>query len=311
MRLPDATPLTAAEAALSVPPWTSNVTVTSVRTPIKEIVLYGPGVSVYAYECPGATSAACLVELNGPALESLLPTGPVSAEAATYDEIHVGYCAPGETGWISQITGTTTIGGTLYYTRTAGNLGTTGPAEPVSVPYSGCGTSFAIVPPLVIADTAPTTILLRLYFDIRDLAYAALTDPSTNNARGFHCTGPATTGFVCAAYTTITVVPGTALPSVERYRINESATIGLMFAAATDRFVGGYTRRFYVEDALWNPPYTPDGHFETFTSSGTGTYRLAQRLPGAIFPTFQRASHSSTVIDHDGHHNPYTAVRLP
>jgi hypothetical protein len=316
MRLPDvAAATTLHSAAASVPPWTSQVTVTSVRAPITEIVLRGPGVSVVLYDCPGATSADCLVELNSPALQNLVPTDPVSGEPGTYEDIEVGYCVPGETGWNAHLTGSTTIGGTTYYTRTIGNLSTSGPAQPVSLPYTGCGAAFAIEPPLVITDTAGIAVLLRLYFDIRDIAYAALTDATTNGARGFGCTGPASTGFVCAAYTTIIAIPGTALPTIERYRVNANVTIGLAFDAA-DRFVGGYNRRYYIEDAGYAPGIGGEGHYDIMTPSGPGTYRLTSSHGGNDFPAFQRASHSGTVSVPVGGPTPiitipYTAVRLP
>jgi hypothetical protein len=322
MRLPEPTVVAAGEAALSIPPWTSNVTLTSVRAPITEISITrasGAGPGIVVYDCPGSTASACMVELNGPALESLLPTSPVAVEPGTYEEIVVSHCLPGATGWTAQITGTAVLGGTTYYTRTAGNrLGTTGPAQPVTVSFDGCGLLSPILPPLVISDVADATILLRLYFDMRDLAWAALTDPSTQHLLLLPgCSGINPTGFICTAYTSVFAVPGTDVPVVERYRLNASATFGLVFEPGADRFVGGYIRRYYVEDAASvTGGFSPDGHFDIFTPNGTGTYRLAQSYPPHMESlAFQRATHSGTLTTEVGGPTPlvvpYTAVRLP
>lgn len=315
MRLPD---VTQASLAASVPPWTSNVTLTSVRSPITAIELRDGSRSIEVYRCSGFTADACLVELNGPALASLLPTGPVPAEPGTYNEVIVSYCASGATGWSARITGTAELAGATYYTRTAGNqLDSTGPAQPLMVSFNGCASIHPIVPPLVITEEATTTIALRLYFDMRDLAYAALNHATTNQLlASFSCSGPSTIGFVCAAYTTVFAVPGTAVPSVERYRVNANATFGLVFEPGTDRFVGGYVRRFYIEDAGFSPGFGPDGHFDILTSSGPGTFRLAQsHAPRLDLPLFERASHSATLSVDVGNPTPlvvsYTAVRLP
>ncbi len=316
MRLPDGAPLQAAQAAVAVPPWTSGVTLSSVRTPITGIAIHGPAVSTGLYTCPGTTASACLVELNGPALESLLPMGRSDVRLGTYDQVSVLYCAPGETGFSSQITGSATINGITFYTRTAGNqLGVTGPAQPLNISFTGCGSQFAIVPPLVVTDSL-TTILLRLYFDTRDLAFAARSDATTNNLlTGPGCSGPSSTGFICAAYTTIFAVPGTALPTVERYRVNTTVTIGLIFDG-TDRFVGGYNRRYYIEDTPYEPGLHGEGFYDILTPSGPGTYRLTTSHGGNDFPAFRRASHSGTVSVLVGGATPiitvpYTAVRLP
>lgn len=322
MRLPESSPLTFVQpAALAIPPWTSNVTLTSVRAPITEISISrapGAGPAIVVYDCPGSTASACLVELNGPALESLVPAGPVDVEPGTYEQIVVSYCLPGASGWTAQIMGTAVLGGTTYYTRSAGNqLSTTGPAQPVNVSFDGCGLISPIVPPLVITDVADATILLRLYFDMRDLAWAALNHASTNQLLlGPGCSGVSTTGFICAAYTTVFAVPGPTVPVVERYRVNTNATFGLVFEPGTDRFVGGYVRRYYVEDAGFAPGFGPDGHFDILTPGGPGTYRLAQsHAPRLDLPLFERASHSGTLSVDVGNPTPlvvpYSAVRLP
>jgi hypothetical protein len=279
MRLPEPTVVAAGEAALSIPPWTSNVTLTSVRAPITEISITrasGAGPGIVVYDCPGSTASACMVELNGPALESLLPTSPVAVEPGTYEEIVVSHCLPGATGWTAQITGTAVLGGTTYYTRTAGNrLGTTGPAQPVTVSFDGCGLLSPILPPLVISDVADATILLRLYFDMRDLAWAALTDPSTQHLLLLPgCSGINPTGFICTAYTSVFAVPGTDVPVVERYRLNASATFGLVFEPGADRSWAGISGA--TTSKMRRPSRAASPRTATSTSSPqTGSARIA------------------------------------
>jgi hypothetical protein len=297
-----------------VRPWSSLLNITSLRGPITQIDVRSPGQVITAYLCPGSRSDDCLVELNGPALQDLLSTAAVTVFPGVYDTVSVIYCGIGETGYHSYLTGDVSIGGTQYFTRATGNLGTTGPAEPVALDYAGCVQAYAISPPLVVTDTVSIPILLRLYFDIRDLGYASLGDPATNVLYGHSgCTPVVTLGvtpFVCAAYPSVSAVEGTVPPVVERYRVNGGATIGLMFEAGTDRFVGGYFRRYAVEDQAWNPLFFPDSFVESLILNPDGSYELRQ-VGGAIFPAFRRADHSGTAIGEHGLSFGYTAVRLP
>ncbi len=293
-------------------PWTSQVSLSSLKSPITRIEIRGSGTSdAPLYECSGLVADDCLVELNGPELSTLLSTDPVSVPVGTYDQVVVSYCGNAETEWNAYLTGTTTIGGVGYVTQTAGNLAPTGTPQPVPVRFHGCGAAFDIVPALVVSDTIAIPVVLRLYFDIRDIAYAALADPTTAEAGGgINCTPAAATDpFVCAAYTTIVAVPGTSPPAVERYRVNDAATVGLMFELGSGRFVGGYFRRFYVEDMPWDPKFTPDSFVESLVDNGDGTYTLTQ-VGGAVFPHWVRGDHTGSGNDR-GTPFTYSAVRLP
>ena len=305
-------------------PWTSEVSISSVRAPVMNVRLRGvDGRSTQSlYQCPASTGPGCLVELNGPALQNLLGTAPVAMPTGTYDFIDVLYCPePFPSPAVSRVfaTGTATIGGTTYYTRTAGTLGTTGPAQPVSIDYVACGASYPISPPLVITDSTTATTVVRLYFDILDIAAAALPMTQTNPmwVPGV-CTAVSPLGstpFLCVAYPDVIAVVGTNPPVIEHYRVNSAATVGLVFDPGSDAFLGGYLRRYAVEDQLWNPGFAPDGGIGSLTANGDGTYRLQQRNhtggePGALFPAWRRATHSGTVSAGGGS-TPYSAVRLP
>lgn len=296
-----------------VRPWSSLLDVTSLRGPVMGVLIKGPGQeTIEVYRCPGALADDCLVELNSPELQNLLNTAPIVVNPGTYDRVTIESCRS-ELRYNAYLAGSVAIGGTTYFTRTSGNLGTVGPAQPVPLPYNGCQSEYAISPPLVVSDTVSIPIVLRMYFDLRDLAYAALGDPSTNPLFGFGCSPVAALGvtpFACAAYPTVAAVEGVVPPQVERYRINGGATIGLIFEASTDRFIGGYFRRYLVEDQAWSPRFTPDSFVESLALNPGGTYRLVQ-VSGATFPAFQRATHSGTATDNTGASFAYTAVRLP
>lgn len=313
-------PAATSRAGAAVIPWTSQVSLSSVRTPIVSVHLRRPdGTGTSVYDCGASSGAGCLVELNSPALQDLLGTEPVSVPVGTYDQVDLLYCTTGETGYRAFVTGTASIGGTAYYTRTAGVLGTTSPAEPVAIDHQGCGDSYPISPPLVIADSSAATTLLRLYFDILNLASAALPSPLTNSlwipGGCAPASPPGSAPFLCAAYPAVIGVVGTTPPSIERYRVNDGGTIGLVFDAGSDGYYGGYLRRYVVEDQSWNPGFTPDGGIRSLTSNGDGSYRMEQGAftsgaAGALFPAWRRATHSGT-ISYESRTTPYSAVRLP
>jgi hypothetical protein len=151
--------------------------------------------------------------------------------------------------------------------------------------------------------------VLRLYFDIRDIAYAASESPSNY---GYSCspvTDPGVTPYLCTAYPTVVATYDGLLPVVERYRINSSATIGLNFQASTGAFIEAYVRRYFTPGVEWNPGFTPDAFFNTFIDNGDGTYRLERE--DVTFPNFRRETHSGTMDTADLGPVPYTAVLLP
>ncbi len=300
-------------------PWTSEVNVSSVRMPIAEINLVPTsGEFVRLYNCPGPTAAECLVELNGPALQNLLGTAPVATKVGTYDRVAIGYCKePVITGYRLFATATAIIGGTTYYTRTTGTLGSTGPAEPVFIDFTGCTSEYPISPPLVITDSLVATLELRLYFDMFNIATAVLPSPQANNIFvGGPCTARPVAGtpFVCVSSAVPVAVVGTTPPVIEHYRVDVGATFGLVFDATTDLWYGGYVRRFMVEDQPWNLTIG-EAFFSSLTSNGDGTYRLVQSGStfgsiGAVFPAWRRATHTGT-FTRGGSTAPYSAVRLP
>ena len=98
-------------------------------------------------------------------------------------------------------------------------------------------------------------------------------------------------------------------PAVERYRLNSSATLGLNFQASTGAFIEAYVRRYFTPGVDWNPGFTPDAFFSTFSDNGDGTYRLER--DDVTFPNFRRETHSGTMETRDLGTVPYTVVLLP
>lgn len=289
---------------------TSDVSVSSLRIPVTLVELRGPGgAGVGLYSCTPGADGDCLVELNGPALQNLITTTEVAVPPGTYNEVVIGYCAGGgATTWNALMAAEARFAGMSYFTRTAGGLEDTGPAEPTSLPIHGCGSGFPIKPPLALTDTTQQTIVLRLYFDIRDIAYAAAGDAFFHFFQCSKVVNPATTPFVCTAYPTIVALYDGLLPIVERYRINGSSTIGLQFEASSGTFVEAYVRRYFTPGVSWNPGFTPDAFFKDFTPNGDGSYRMMRS--DVTFPAFRRETHSGTMQTTAGP-VAYTAVRLP
>ena len=288
---------------------TSDVTVSSLLIPITLVELRGPGEQgVSLYSCIPAADEDCLVELNGPALENLIATSEVTVSPGTYDEVAVGYCSgASQVQWDALMTAEARFDGTTYYSRTGLGLDDSGPAEALALPTNGCGGGFPIEPPLVVDLETEASVVLRLYFDIRDIAYAG-SESSANYA--FSCspvTDPADP-YLCTAYPTVVATYDGRLPVVERYRINSSATLGLNFQASSGAFIEAYVRRYFTPGEAWNPGFTPDAFFSTFVDNGDGTYRLER--DDVTFPNFRRETHSGTMNTTDLGSVPYTAVLL-
>lgn len=289
---------------------TSDVSVSSLLIPITGVDLRGPGDSAPLFTCTPGPGEDCLVDLAGPALQNLLASSDMTVSPGTYDEVAVGYCSsPTQEVWDALMTAQAQFDGTTYYSRTGLGLDDAGPAEPVAMPIHGCGSGFPIEPPLIVDADTETTVVLRLYFDIRDIAYAGSESPANISYTCSPVTDPAVTPYICAAYPTVVATYDGLLPIVERYRINSSATIGLNFQASTGAFIEAYVRRYFTPGVEWNPGFTPDAFFFTFIDNGDGTYRLER--DDATFPAFRRETHSGTMETTDLGPVPYTAVRLP
>ncbi|MDB5103611.1 MAG: hypothetical protein JWP91_1300 [Fibrobacteres bacterium] len=313
--------------------WSSQVAITSLKVPIKQISLHNAAFDHEAdiYICSGSNDA-CQVEMAGTAFQDALNATPRRVEMGEYNYVFVRTCDDSEGSYHSTVTGSVNLDGKTWTTNTASVLDTVGPATPVSIRSDGCGRTYPLPHPLRITDTLGAEVDFKLYFDIEELAYAALGSRKTSGAwTPGNCSGdrPAETDapsppFLCIGYPDISGIIDAAPAVLERYRINGGATMGLFFTA-DDLAIGGYTRRFFTEgvDAntgfqaimpLRNVSKNPDG---TLYVDGYGPPPNAYDLDKSVFrvPVFQRADHSGSfsataegTMETTSH--PYEAVRL-
>jgi hypothetical protein len=311
--------LAASRAPGAAPHWSSDVQIQSLRVPISRIWLVGSGNNnPTIYSCPGSSDDACLVELNGPALEDVLKGTVTNIPAGTYTALHLNNCSARDAeDYDALLSGSVTLDGTTYHSRTDGTMGESGPAQAARMPFHGCSREWPLGEPLVVNDTLDV-IPIRLYFDTRDIAFA-MVGPEAALAWGLSgCGGTVanvTIPRLCLGYPDVVASRGMQLPKVERYRVNESGTVGLYFDPVSDKPLGGYTRMSYGEGR----PEKVHGTFQTpvksITPTGGGVYHVevygsTLGIPG-VFPAFQRATHSGTYTDWRGDVWGYNAVRMP
>lgn len=246
------------------PAWSSDLSIASVKVPILRISLHNAAFTREAelYDCEG-TGSECLVEAAGVLLRDELDADPVAVEKGEYRYLQVKTCEDSESGYAGSLTATVSLAGRTWYTHPTLVLDTAGPARPLFIRSQGCGRTYALPQPLIIDDTTAAEIVFRLYFDIAELAYAALGSGATASAWSpGNCAGdrPAakdSTGspFLCIAYPDLSGIADTAAVALERYRLNGSAALGLLFAGGPDRPLGGYLRRTFAEGAPADPAF--------------------------------------------------------
>src|SRR3954470_16741296 len=179
-----------------------------------------------------------------------------------YDYVFVKTCEDSEGSYRTAVTGSVELDGKTWYTRPGSVLDTVGPAAAVAITSNGCGRTYALPHPVRITDSLGATVDFKLYFDIQELAYAALGTPKTGQAwTPGNCAGdrpsemdPTSPPFLCIGYPDVSGIIDTASAVLERYRINGGATMGLFFAA-DDSPIGGYTRPFFTEGVLADPGF--------------------------------------------------------
>jgi hypothetical protein len=180
--------------------------------------------------------------------------------------------------------------------------------------------------PLVVADSAGEDIAFKLYFDIRDLAWASLGGADTQG--GWipgGCAGPMPDGvsdspYLCAGYPDVAGLVDDQTPDLERYRINGGATLGLIFHAGTDEFIGGFTRRYFVEGQPSNAGFSADTPVESLTANGDGSYTLmtyggSSEGGGPVghyltMNSFMRDTHDGMAQSYQGTEFTYSVIRL-
>lgn len=315
------------------PSWSSDLDITTLKVPIKRISLHNASFTQSAdlYTCEGSNSE-CLVEAAGETLQNELDADPVIVEKGEYRYVFVKTCEDSEGGYSSAITATVSLAGQTWHTHPTAVLDSAGPSRPLFIKTHGCGRTYALPQPLRITDSLGSEISFKLYFDTEELGYAALGSRATASAwTPGNCAGDrplerdtASPPFLCIGYPELSGIVDTAPVSLERYRINGGATLGLFFTGGgTDLPVGGYLRRFYKEGETANPGFGAEQGIRDLRKNEDGTLYLAefgggmQGLDGSGFRVyaFQRTGHSgvfSGLADTAGvlATGSYTAVRL-
>jgi hypothetical protein len=292
--------------------WSSNVAITSLKVPIKQISLHNAAFDHEAdiYLCSGSNDA-CQVEMAGTAFQDALNASPRNVEMGQYDYVFVKTCEDSEGAYQTAITGSVALDGKTWYTRPGVVLDTVGPAAAVAITANGCGRTYALPHPVRITDSLGATVDFKLYFDIQEIAYAALGSRKTAQAwTPGNCAGdrPAQTDapsppFLCIGYPDVSGIIDAAPAVLERYRINGGATMGLFFASG-DMPIGGYTRQYFTEGVLSPAGFMAVMPLRDVSKNGDGTLRVDGFGPGghaydpdlSVFraAAFRRETHSGS-----------------
>jgi hypothetical protein len=274
----------------------------------------------------------CQVEAAGKAFQNELEAAPRVVPPGEYRYVFVKACAEGETEASASLTATVTLDGKAWHTHPTAILDTAGSERPLFLKSKSCGRTYALPQPLRISEALGEQVSFKLYFDLEELAYAALGSRQTAKAwTPDNCAGPrpaetdaASPPFVCIGYPELSGILDAAPVTLERYRINGGATLGLFFTGGTGLPVGGYTRRYYREGATLDPGFQAVLPLRDLSLNADGTLSLAAFGGGVTgnegsefqVAAFRRETHGGSFIgmpDSLGNRvtGSYSAVRLP
>lgn len=300
-----------AGSAAEGPAWSSGLSITSFQIPVRRISLHNASFTRAAdiHVCSGPGDG-CRVEAAGTAFQDELDAAPVTVARGVYEYVFVKTCEDPEEEYASAITATVSLGGRTWHTHPTAVLDETGPARPLFVRSRNCGRTYALPRPLRITDSLGAQVAFKLYFDIEELAYAALGSRLTAGAwNPDHCAGdrPADTDapgspYLCIGYPELSGVADPAHVTLERYRINAGATLGLFFTGGSDLPAGGYTRRFFREGSDSDPGFRAVMPLRELSRNADGSLSLAafgggtRGEAGSEFKvgSFLRASHAGS-----------------
>jgi len=316
----------------------SNITIESLKVPIRSVGLNSDasgsnGTTVYT--CDADTNDGCLVDLAAAgALENLLTSATsTSIDAKTYSYVQISTCKD-EGTYTGKIKASGKVdpggsGSTLYTQSTSGALTSDVNAwGEASVYFTGCSRLYPLPTPITV--TAGSTITVKLYFDIRDIAFfgdaANAAGSQAWYAGGSSYVYPANPPgtYVGVNYLDVAGTVDTGEPTIERFRVTvdnagdaELGTIGLMYTSAGEYF-GGFSRSYFsaASEQGQNRFVTP---LQTFTDNGDSTYTIANygsSNTGVGYfnaTTFVKATSATprTFTDKDGASLTYTIEALP
>lgn len=294
----------------AAPAWSSDLSITTFKVPLHRLSLHNAAFtrSAELYTCAGS-GVECQLEAAGEALQNELDAPPVTVPPGEYRYVSVKSCADGAAEASAALTATVVLDGRAWHTHPTAILDSVGPARPVFLKTRACGRTYALPNPLRIPSSGED-IVLKLYFDLAELAHAALGSRQTAKAwSADNCAGPRPAEadvpgppFVCIGYPELSGLTDAAPPALERYRINGGGTLGLFFAGGSDLPAGGYTRRYYREGATLDPGFDAGTPLRDLTRNADGTLSMAAFGSGELgqsgsafqVASFRRATHGGS-----------------
>ncbi len=283
----------------------SNLTINSLKVPIRSVSLNSSasgGDGSQIYNCSAGSNDGCLVDLaSAGELQNLLSSSATEVSAGTYTHVQISTCEQeGKYTALINASGTSDPGGsgsTLYTQSGSGELTTTSASAGEAVVYfTGCSRLYPLPSPVTVTEGG--TVTVKLYFDIRDIAFFGDATVTAGNEAWFsggssyvYPTSPTGT-YVGVNYLDVAGTVDAGTPTVSRFRVTTNSgdigTFGLLYTSTGDYF-GGFTRSYYSSA-------TTSGHnrfvtpIQTFTDNGDGTFTVANYGSSATGPGYFNAT---------------------
>lgn len=312
----------------------SNLTITSLKVPIRTVSLNTSadgGGGAIIYECEAGTNDGCLVDLTSAnALENLLTGASTKSIAVgTYTHVQISTCQD-EGKYTAKIQASGKVqpdgSGSTYYTQAGSGALTTTASEvgEATVHFTGCSRTYPLPTAVTVAENS--TVKVKLYFDIRDIAFfgdVALGGGEAYYAGGYSYEYPAAPPgtYVGVNYLDVAGTVDEGTPTTARFRVKTAAgelgTIGLMYTSGGAYF-GGYTRSFFSTDSAQghNRFVTP---LQIYSDNGDGSFTIENYGSSATGSGYFRATTFVKATDNtprpfsavDGTNSTYTIEALP
>lgn len=266
----------------------SNVSLESLKIPVRAIELVGDELTSEIYYCDADTNDGCLVELNRDPGIDVLGGRQVSVDPGTYTQLLIRTCVDASS-YTLRIKGTADIEASTYVTQADGVPVINSSAQDTLIQVSNCQYTVPLPAPITVDPGSSTS--LGLYYDIRNMVWMGLRsavqaspEPAPWNSTG--CSGnsggiynPAASAFVCAQFPILQVQAGGGEPVLERYLINNRAVLGIYFKSSdysvgTKTPIGGYLRRYYGTETPAGSSFGFDVLLKKITKNLDGSYSL-------------------------------------
>ena len=321
--------------------WTSKLTIESLQIPIAFISVDGArncngdkscesdtGFKKI-YSCPSSNVEDCYVELNSTALQDLTAASATKVYPGTYNKVQIEKCLTtnGTTsGYTGRIKASVVLNGITYYTDPDTILSTTAPAKTIAIDFVGCGNGYVLDEPATVKEGEGIDI--QLYFELEHVARVVLgsvVDNFSSSADSSHwelgsCIYKDSYGSFCLSYLDIVGTIDNAAPKIERYLLNNSLFLSIVFNSKGSP-VGGFQRVYYAAGEDPERTCNADGPL-SFSTNADGSLKVlfgvdwaksvsAENGNGFTFiDSFSRQDHSGTYTCTKSTNVTYTAKAL-